>query len=597
MADSNSIVGSIGLDASAIVSALQQTVAQVNAAGAASTKLNVTINNVTKTTAANAVATMQQVNALKVQTAQANAATAQSKAHAAAIKAQTAALQNFSAVARSSRGPATNVSPAFTASGGGNANFRNFQAGNAAMQVQDIAVSLQGGMSGLQVMGQQGSQLLSILGPKGMLVGGVIAVGAALGTAIYGGKKAFEELNKAAAETNAELDQIAKFGTGGELSAGLTRASEQLKTIQTAREGQSGFFSKGFANLSRFVGGDTAFERGVKLNEREMELALARKDIVAAIIAERQRENEILQTQANGASELADAEKRRLDYDREIAAINGNPNLQDDEKTILKEIALSDLSAKNKIADNEIIAKRKKEIAQDEERQLKDKFEWDKMIWEMQDSAMREFYEDQIKEEENLKKYQRDRLKSQQEEYRDFIAAVNKSEAERIEKEKQKAERNKEDADTQRDRLAILETEITKGDKAANLLREKLRLEKEIEDARKNQNKKLENGLLKEKQLLETKQAIEEQLKSPEQKKAERDQARAERKAARIVASRARRLAQAAANAGFGGVAGGDKANGVPNLNPNAPAAGAAGAAAGNQMKVDTLVVKVLKHG
>lgn len=53
-------------------------------------------------------------------------------------------------------------------------------AGQLGFQVQDMAVQLQSGTSAMVVLGQQGSQVASIFGPTGAIVGGVIAVGAAL---------------------------------------------------------------------------------------------------------------------------------------------------------------------------------------------------------------------------------------------------------------------------------------------------------------------------------------------------------------------------------------------------------------------------------
>ena len=50
------------------------------------------------------------------------------------------------------------------------ANLR-FAIGNAAAQVQDIVVSLEGGQDALRVFIQQGSQIASAFGPVGVAVG------------------------------------------------------------------------------------------------------------------------------------------------------------------------------------------------------------------------------------------------------------------------------------------------------------------------------------------------------------------------------------------------------------------------------------------
>jgi hypothetical protein len=89
--------------------------------------------------------------------------------------------------------------------------FRLIRGGLGQMghQVQDIAVQLQMGQNALLVFGQQGSQIASLMGPNGAIIGAFLAVGAALGTvflpSLFESGKGVEELTdkieKAAAET------------------------------------------------------------------------------------------------------------------------------------------------------------------------------------------------------------------------------------------------------------------------------------------------------------------------------------------------------------------------------------------------------------
>lgn len=88
--------------------------------------------------------------------------------------------------------------------GGQNAAYR---VGMISQQAQDVAISMQMGMSASRVIAQQGSQIASIFGPKGMVIGGVIAIGAAI---------AEWALNTKAAEAAAEkykktLDDVAQI--------------------------------------------------------------------------------------------------------------------------------------------------------------------------------------------------------------------------------------------------------------------------------------------------------------------------------------------------------------------------------------------------
>jgi hypothetical protein len=101
--------------------------------------------------------------------------------------------------------------------------FRLIRGGLGQMghQVQDIAVQLQMGQNALLVFGQQGSQIASLMGPNGAIIGAFLAVGAALGTtflpALFESGKAAEELadkienaaSKTKVLTNAQLEFLA----------------------------------------------------------------------------------------------------------------------------------------------------------------------------------------------------------------------------------------------------------------------------------------------------------------------------------------------------------------------------------------------------
>ena len=80
--------------------------------------------------------------------------------------------------------------------------FRLIRGGLGQMghQVQDIAVQLQMGQNAMLVFGQQGSQIASLMGPNGAIVGAFLAVGAALGSvflpSLFDSGEAAEDLTK-----------------------------------------------------------------------------------------------------------------------------------------------------------------------------------------------------------------------------------------------------------------------------------------------------------------------------------------------------------------------------------------------------------------
>lgn len=73
--------------------------------------------------------------------------------------------------------------------------------GQVGHQVQDIAVQLQMGQNAMLVFGQQGSQIASLFGPGGAMIGAVVAIGAALSMslapAFFGATEAAKELKEA----------------------------------------------------------------------------------------------------------------------------------------------------------------------------------------------------------------------------------------------------------------------------------------------------------------------------------------------------------------------------------------------------------------
>jgi len=73
---------------------------------------------------------------------------------------------------------------------GGRGGKGGFALGQAAMQIQDISVQAQAGARATTIIAQQGSQIASAFGPIGMLVGAVIALGAALYDVASGAQEA-----------------------------------------------------------------------------------------------------------------------------------------------------------------------------------------------------------------------------------------------------------------------------------------------------------------------------------------------------------------------------------------------------------------------
>lgn len=107
--------------------------------------------------------------------------------------------------------------------------------GQVGHQVQDIAVQLQMGQNAMLIFGQQGSQIASLFGPHGAILGAFLAVGAALGTAfmpgVFGATKALDKL----AEAQDAVNKIMHNTTIGEATAEyqeLLKVSSSLAQMQ-----------------------------------------------------------------------------------------------------------------------------------------------------------------------------------------------------------------------------------------------------------------------------------------------------------------------------------------------------------------------------
>lgn len=126
------------------------------------------------------------------------------------------------------------------------ANIQQF-----AYQIQDVAIQLQAGQDALIIFAQQGSQIASLFGPYGALVGVVLSVAAALGTilvpSIMSGKTQAEKLSEASNALSKELAELKeasdiagmsqtalaeKFGASG------AQIQKTMKLVAEARRGQ-----------------------------------------------------------------------------------------------------------------------------------------------------------------------------------------------------------------------------------------------------------------------------------------------------------------------------------------------------------------------
>ena len=185
--------------------------------------------------------------------------------------------------------------------------------GQVGHQVQDIAVQLQMGQNKMLVFGQQGSQIASLFGPHGAIIGAFLAVGAALATSFmpsfFGAsevmKKAKEETKDLALKLNelsgamrelAVLHLEKKMRENADAISELTKESERNRKVV-------------------MVG-----NRGAKLyTETQKELAEVHKEAAAEVQVLTKEQKLLEYVQADGTV----AGKKRIEQAREEFAIMG----------------------------------------------------------------------------------------------------------------------------------------------------------------------------------------------------------------------------------------------------------------------------------
>jgi len=129
---------------------------------------------------------------------------------------------------------------------GGQMRLMRGGAGQLGHQIQDVAVQLQMGTDAMIVFGQQGSQVAALFGPKGAMLGGFLAVGAALSgpviNALTGGSTALQQFRDDALEAAESLSELegalleqARAALRTELKEALTDELKLTRQLEEAK--------------------------------------------------------------------------------------------------------------------------------------------------------------------------------------------------------------------------------------------------------------------------------------------------------------------------------------------------------------------------
>jgi len=212
--------------------------------------------------------------------------------------------------------------------------------GGAAMQVQDIAVQLQMGTKASIIFAQQGSQLLSMFGPGGMILGGLVAIGGAFITA---GQAAQDGLAKGTAEAAAlkrEIQGILTTGGLPQMVAGLQKLSDLRSTFTSPDQGLKAYWTEVMA----VAGGPTGDQKFAADQQKRMAEASMRQDLIRGILRAAQEEQRIAEARAAGNEKTAVSMERQLALSKELARIQ-SLNLPDEVKAALAQTATAQSGA------------------------------------------------------------------------------------------------------------------------------------------------------------------------------------------------------------------------------------------------------------
>ncbi|MDA7745138.1 phage tail length tape measure family protein [bacterium] len=154
--------------------------------------------------------------------------------------------------------------------------------GQLGHQVQDVAVQLQMGQNAMLVFGQQGSQVASLFGPNGAIIGAVLAVSAALVTSLapslFGATEAMKMLDQASKELVDNYDDLTDAEKAYARSIAGKSEKEYEKIIKKLENTNRGlidtYIRVGFS-VTKIT--ETEKERGDRLQKNDQRLATANR--------------------------------------------------------------------------------------------------------------------------------------------------------------------------------------------------------------------------------------------------------------------------------------------------------------------------------
>ena len=223
------------------------------------------------------------------------------------------------------------------------------RAGGVALQVQDIAVQAQMGAAFTTILAQQGSQVASVFGPKGAIVGGLIAIGAILFSVGYKAAANFGKFREEANKASEALGELSYSGNIDQISTGMKSAREETSRLGSELEKINSRAGYAAIQFGRLFGGPNAQEKAGAIIEQQNRLQEIQNQLGQTAIEISAKELQITELRAEGKEKEADEIQRQLELYKEIERIRSSSYTAEIKRQLIDDAnALSEATKKAK---------------------------------------------------------------------------------------------------------------------------------------------------------------------------------------------------------------------------------------------------------
>jgi hypothetical protein len=261
--------------------------------------------------------------------------------------------------------------------------------GQVGHQIQDVAVQLQMGQNAMLVLGQQGSQVASLFGPGGAMLGAFLAVGAAISMTflpqLFAASEGIKKLERSGDDLIDKFDSL----TGAQREYALALANTRLEKFKNEEQALQDIIDKG-AKKRQQGGGQFG-----RITEEADETA-KRLQVVRAAIQGNQKDQADLQKKVDGVTDSFERQRDALNKQIETFGLEGHALRVAGIEADLAAGKIVEGEDKKLIARSEALAKleeqaaREKQIAQEvADAQTKAMQQADKAMQDKQKSAQR----------------------------------------------------------------------------------------------------------------------------------------------------------------------------------------------------------------